>query len=137
MTSLEVEPRVSTKAFMKGLLASLVVQETTHLTTLNNEHQNRFRKTVETLDDPDLIDPSLRERLPTLIPSPITGEYSEFDEALISFQGLGLTRCVGPHFHEVELDIPSSRAQRILDRFSPAEQELLAKLAVVYSGPVN
>ncbi len=137
MTDPEVEPRISTPTFMKGFLASLAIHEKTHLTTLNNEHQARFRKTVETLDDPTLTDPSLRERLPAFIPSPITGEFSEFDEALISFQGLGLTRCVGPYFHEVEVGITASRAERILNRFTEPEQKLLGELASVYAGKTD
>lgn len=128
----EVKPPVSAPAFIKGLLASLALRGTTHVVTLNNDHQNRFRKTVEFLNNTARTNPGLCERLPIFAPSPVTGEYDEFDEALITFQGLGLTRCIGPYFHEVEVDIAPLRAKRILDRLTESEQELLGKLASTF-----
>lgn len=132
MTNRELEPRIRTSAFMKGFLASLAVRGEACVITQANRHQTRFGAVVEALDDSAITNSALRERLPILTPSPVTGEYAEFDEALISFQALGLTRCVGPYFNMVELDIAPSRAEHILTRFSVPEQEALGRLADVY-----
>jgi hypothetical protein len=132
MTSFETERPIAKRDFIIGLLTSMAVRGVTHITTQQGAHQANFRRVIDALDDPTVTGPLSRDRLPTMHPEPISGYVPAFDEALITLQDVGLTRCVGPYFHAVELDIPGPRAERILERFTEDERELLGRLATIY-----
>ena len=114
----------------RGLLAALRERGVEFIDTREDDHHARFQRVVEMLDE-------VREEFPnvpsTFIPSPFTGRYREFDDALLRLQR-GLLGAQNPFYPGVNLDISKQRAHRILANYKTEEQQLFANLASVYLG---
>lgn len=129
----EYRPQISERTFVKGLLAALALRGDSFIITQANAHQKAFRRVTEFIESRQAEVDDAVQRLPRWFSEPITGVYSEFDDNLIELQNVGVTRCIGPYFSEVEICLTPERAEHILTQFSDAERELFATLANQFS----
>lgn len=116
--------------FFRGLLSALRLDGLEFIDTRNDDHHTRFQRVVELLraHEADFAD------LPNFFfPSPFTGRYREFDDALLRLQR-GLLGAQNPFYPGVNVDISENRARRILESFPQEQQTVFRRLAGVYLG---
>lgn len=115
--------------FFRGLLAALRLSGLNVITTRDDAHHEAFRHVVEVLDE---IHDDCPEIPDTFVPSPFTGRYRELDNALVRFQQ-GLLGAQNPFYPCVNLDITDTLAKRIMNEYTPKQQQIFTRLASVWS----
>jgi hypothetical protein len=111
--------------FFRGFLAALRKVGEDFIRTRDDAHHKKFEAVV------DLMERSGSEDLPLFIPSPFSGRFREFEDALLQMQR-GFLGAQNPFYPGVHLDITEERAGAILDQYSREERELFLKLAQAY-----
>jgi hypothetical protein len=95
-------------------------------------HHVRFRKVAAALETAHKEGVPGIEHLPLLFrPSPVTGQYGEFDDALIRTQE-GIAGSPNPYYPGLNLTLSKQQAYDILLDFTPDERKMLTRLADVY-----
>lgn len=126
--------KLSDRDFTLGLLSSLLLRGTTSISTIDGQHQQRFRRVIEVVNGRIAEGDKSVTRMPKFFPGPITGEFYEFDEQLIRLQDIEVTQCIGPYFVEVSLVESVERASKRLERkFEPEERQLFDDLAAAFT----
>jgi len=119
--------------FFKGFLATMVTKGISSVETHEGTHQRRFAVVVEKLK-------TLREQtqgaqyvsIPrTFVRSQITGQYKDFDVALIALQN-GLLSAQNPYYKTVSINCSPALAEQIVAEFSADEQQLFKQLVDVW-----
>jgi hypothetical protein len=114
----------------RGLLAALREKGIQFIDTRNDDHHSRFQSVVDVLTAERNQFPDIPS---TFVPSPFTGRYREFDDALLRLQR-GLLGAQNPFYPGVNLDITLERAHKILQGYREEEKELFSRLASAYRG---
>src|SRR5712692_3768805 len=99
---------MSSDQFFRGLLAAMRLAGREFIDTRKDNHHMRFEAAMEFLAKLGGVD------MPhPFIPSPFTGTYREFDDALLQMQR-GLLGAQNPFYPGIALHLSSERAQSIL-----------------------
>ena len=114
--------------FFRGFLAALREVGEEFIVTRDDTHHKKFKAVVGLLGQ---LNEEQQDELPAFIPSPFTGRFREFEDAILQMQR-GFLGAQNPFYPSVNLDISPERAAAILDQFSPAERELFLRLAKAY-----
>lgn len=116
--------------FFRGLLSALRLEGLEFIDTRNDDHHARFQRVVELLKDHEEAFVDLPH---SFFPSPFTGRYREFDDALLRLQR-GLLGAQNPFYPGVNVDISENRARRILEGFPQEQRTVFRELAASYLG---
>ncbi len=114
--------------FFRGFLAALQQVGERFIVTRDDTHHKKFKAVVGLLGQ---LSTEQQDELPAFIPSPFTGRFREFEDAILQMQR-GFLGAQNPFYPGVNLDISPERASAILDQFSSAERELFLRLARAY-----
>lgn len=125
---------MSAERFFRGLLAALRLQHVFFIDTTDDRYHRWFGKVAEALDEARSNGRPGSEAMPrTLKPSPFTGRYAAFDEALILLQRARLLRGHNPFFRKVELIMSEERAEALLGSYTEEERAVFKDLAKVFA----
>jgi hypothetical protein len=112
----------------RGLLAALRENGVKFIDTQNDAQHSSFRRVVGLLQKCQGEFPNIPF---TFVPSPFTGRYRELDDALLRLQR-GFLGARNPFYAGVNLNLSEDRAKRILNGYSPEDQELFSRLAAAF-----
>ncbi len=118
--------------FFRGFIVALARAGVEQIEAADAAHQRRFERVAQQLRDRVRFHPCTDRIVPHYLSrSPITGHYTDFDDALVAFQHslLGLD---DPYRSTIRMIGSPALFEAIEKQFSPEENALLNELAVVY-----
>lgn len=119
--------------FFRGFMATLFVQGERFISTQDDEHQQKFDRVVQSYREyRRLASAGDLANFPAFFSkSKITGRYKELDDALLQLQQ-GLLGAQNPYYTSVKFGCSEVVAESVLNSYSEAEKQLLARLASTY-----
>ncbi len=124
---------LSEEKLYRAFLASLRLHGHDFVDTRNDDHHHRLAAAVEVLAEAHARGDAGATRMPRgILPSPFTGRYSEFDQALLNAQETGASSARNPYYPGADLPVSDQRAKRILSGLSEAECKLLDQMVVAF-----
>lgn len=123
---------LSNEEFFRAFLAALRLRGADFIDTRYDRHHARFAMTVIRLHEARARGAFAAATMPrALVPSPFTGRYREFDDALIKLQR-GLLGAQNPYYPGIQLIVTPDRANAILARLPDDICQLIGELADAY-----
>jgi hypothetical protein len=133
--SATASPRPMTEErFLAGFVAALRAEGQEFIDTHGDAHHRRFDEVISALRiDRESGSPGAVSLPRTLVPTQMTGRYRELDDALLNMQR-GYLSAPNPFYPGIRLKLSKSRANQILDSFTPEQREELQSLARIFRG---
>jgi len=123
---------MSDEAFFRLFLAALRASGVSYIDTRDDIHHEKFSAAVERLREAQRRGDPVALCMPRgLVPSPITGRFREFDDALVNAQR-GFTGAQNPFYPGADLILNEEQAVSELEALTKSERDLLLSLAQTF-----